>query len=148
MTSQRACVCVCVCQCVCQPFNLLNRCTKCGMNVMPLGTNHPHNFQFPVICSKKMADSRTYEVGAKLAPLSSGSWNDCMVSDLGKMLNLNAKCSSVTTGQQFPLQLVHLMKDSWAVICSVQIMGRDECFWCVNFKISTKLHRDGEKWEC
>jgi hypothetical protein len=82
------------------------------MNVMPLGNNLPRNFQFPVICSKNMADSRTSEVEVKLAPLSSGSRNDCLVSDLGKILKLNAKCCSVTTGQQFPLQHVHMLMAS------------------------------------
>jgi hypothetical protein len=33
--------------------------------------------------------------------------------------------SSVTTGQQFPLQLVHLLMASWAETCSVQIISRD-----------------------
>jgi hypothetical protein len=54
----------------------------------------------------------------------------------------------MTTRQQFLLQLVHLMMASWAEMCSVQIIRRDEWFWSVNFNTWTKLHRDGEKCEC
>jgi hypothetical protein len=33
----------------------------------------------------------------------------------------------------------------WARRHSVWIIGRDKCFWSVNFSTSTKLHRDDEK---
>jgi hypothetical protein len=41
-----------------------------------------------------------------------------------------------------------MMAASWAETFNVWIIGRDECFWSVNFNTSRKLHSEGEKCKC